>query len=44
MVDGGGGRPVSDCLLLNLKSGVIEDGTSLFVLLAILAGVACPKC
>lgn len=44
MVDDGGGRPVSDCLLLNLALVVIGDVPSLFALVVILTGVAWAEC
>ena len=44
MVDDGGGRPVSDCLLFNLALVVIGDAPSLFALVVILAGVAWAEC
>ena len=44
IVDGGGGIPVSDCLLLNLISAVTGEAILWHALAVILVGVPCAEC
>lgn len=44
VVDGGGGIPVSDCLLLNLISAVTGEAILWHMLAVILVGVPCVDC
>ena len=44
IVDGGGGIPVSDCLLLNLISAVTGEAILWHTLAVILVGVPCAEC